>query len=167
MFDHLSLHLCRLLTILIYFVQLRAFVGFSELLCQDFSSLYKLIFLFMYICSINTVYYMAPFATMILALPALLLEGNGVIEWLNTHPYPWSALTIIFSSGVLAFCLNFSIFYVIHSTTAVTFNVAGNLKVRSMRHNFQATLLIGSNSPCWFVNWFNSFILRNCPFLPV
>ncbi|XP_057444933.1 UDP-galactose transporter 1-like [Lotus japonicus] len=79
--------------------------------------------------SINTVYYMAPFATMILALPALLLEGNGVIEWLNTHPYPWSALTIIFSSGVLAFCLNFSIFYVIHSTTAVTFNVAGNLKV--------------------------------------
>ncbi|TKY56160.1 UDP-galactose transporter 1 [Spatholobus suberectus] len=79
--------------------------------------------------SINTVYYMAPFATMILAIPAMLLEGNGVLEWLNTHPYPWSALIIIFSSGVLAFCLNFSIFYVIHSTTAVTFNVAGNLKV--------------------------------------
>ncbi|KAJ7965578.1 UDP-galactose transporter 1 [Quillaja saponaria] len=39
------------------------------------------------------------------------------------------ALIIIFLSGVLAFCLNFSIFYVIHSTTAVTFNVAGNLKV--------------------------------------
>ncbi|AES71292.1 putative sugar phosphate transporter domain-containing protein [Medicago truncatula] len=79
--------------------------------------------------SINTVYYMAPYATMILVLPAMLLEGNGVLEWLNTHPYPWSALIIIFSSGVLAFCLNFSIFYVIHSTTAVTFNVAGNLKV--------------------------------------
>ncbi|KAL2467729.1 GDP-mannose transporter GONST5 [Forsythia ovata] len=30
---------------------------------------------------------------------------------------------------IRAFCLNFSIFYVIHSTTAVTFNVAGNLKV--------------------------------------
>jgi len=73
---------------------------------------------------------MAPFATMILALPALLLEGNGILEWFGTHPYPWSALIIIFSSGVLAFCLNFSIFYVIHSTTAVTFNVAGNLKVR-------------------------------------
>ncbi|KAJ7959132.1 UDP-galactose transporter 1 [Quillaja saponaria] len=79
--------------------------------------------------SINTVYYMAPFATMILAVPAMLLEGNGILDWLNTHPYPWSALIIIFSSGVLAFCLNFSIFYVIHSTTAVTFNVAGNLKV--------------------------------------
>ncbi|KAK7275659.1 hypothetical protein RIF29_16780 [Crotalaria pallida] len=79
--------------------------------------------------SINTVYYMAPFATMILAIPAMLLEGNGILEWLSIHPFPWSALIIIFTSGVLAFCLNFSIFYVIHSTTAVTFNVAGNLKV--------------------------------------
>ena len=73
---------------------------------------------------------MAPFATMILGVPALLLEGNGVIDWFQTHPSPWAALIIILSSGMLAFCLNFSIFYVIHSTTAVTFNVAGNLKVR-------------------------------------
>lgn len=79
--------------------------------------------------SINTVYYMAPFATVILAGPALLLEGSGVIEWFRTSPSLLSALVIIFGSGVLAFCLNFSIFYVIHSTTAVTFNVAGNLKV--------------------------------------
>lgn len=81
--------------------------------------------------SINTVYYMAPFATMILAGPALLLEGSGIVEWFHTSPDIASALIIIFSSGVLAFCLNFSIFYVIHSTTAVTFNVAGNLKVRN------------------------------------
>jgi len=79
--------------------------------------------------SINTVYYMAPFATMILALPAMLLEGGGVINWFYTHDSIVSALIIILGSGVLAFCLNFSIFYVIHSTTAVTFNVAGNLKV--------------------------------------
>ncbi|WCJ44634.1 golgi nucleotide sugar transporter 5 [Euphorbia peplus] len=79
--------------------------------------------------SINTVYYMAPFATMILGLPALLLEGNGVLEWFSTHDSVMPAMVIIFISGVLAFCLNFSIFYVIHSTTAVTFNVAGNLKV--------------------------------------
>lgn len=79
--------------------------------------------------SINTVYYMAPFATMILAVPAMLLEGPGVLLWFQTHTSIVSSLIIIFSSGVLAFCLNFSIFYVIHSTTAVTFNVAGNLKV--------------------------------------
>ncbi|XP_010999380.1 PREDICTED: UDP-galactose transporter 1-like [Populus euphratica] len=79
--------------------------------------------------SINTVYYMAPLATMILALPAILVEGSGVINWFYTHEAVWSSLIIILSSGLLAFCLNFSIFYVIHSTTAVTFNVAGNLKV--------------------------------------
>lgn len=79
--------------------------------------------------SINTVYYMAPFATMILSVPAILLEGGGVIEWLQTRESLYWGLFLIFGSGVLAFCLNFSIFYVIHSTTAVTFNVAGNLKV--------------------------------------
>lgn len=79
--------------------------------------------------SINTVFYMAPFATVILAVPALVLEGPGVLVWLNTHTDVFSSLVIILGSGVLAFCLNFSIFYVIHSTTAVTFNVAGNLKV--------------------------------------
>lgn len=83
--------------------------------------------------SINTVYYMAPSATMILGVPAFLLEGNGILDWFEAHPSPWSALVIIFSSGVVAFCLNFSIFYVIHSTTAVTFNVAGNLKVKSKK----------------------------------
>lgn len=81
--------------------------------------------------SINTVYYMAPFATMILAVPALLLEGAGVIAWIQTSPNLLSSFIIIIGSGVMAFCLNFSIFYVIHSTTAVTFNVAGNLKVLS------------------------------------
>ncbi|XP_062192768.1 UDP-galactose transporter 1-like isoform X2 [Phragmites australis] len=79
--------------------------------------------------SINTVYYMAPFATMILSAPAMVLEGSGVINWLYTYEPVVPALIIIVTSGVLAFCLNFSIFYVIHSTTAVTFNVAGNLKV--------------------------------------
>lgn len=79
---------------------------------------------------------MAPFATMILAGPAILLEGAGVVEWIFTCPSIFSSLFIIFGSGVSAFCLNFSIFYVIHSTTAVTFNVAGNLKVR-VYHNLE------------------------------
>lgn len=72
---------------------------------------------------------MAPFATMILTVPALLLEGAGVYNWFYSHQSICAAMIVILSSGVLAFCLNFSIFYVIHSTTAVTFNVAGNLKV--------------------------------------
>lgn len=111
---------------------------------HDFSAIQRLIVLFCCsVFSINTVYYMAPFAMMIMGIPALLLEGNGILEWLSIHPYPWTALFIISSSGVLAFCLNFSIFYVIHSTTAVTFNVAGNLKVRDLSDRFNSTILFG------------------------
>ncbi|KAI5422804.1 hypothetical protein KIW84_046002 [Lathyrus oleraceus] len=79
--------------------------------------------------SINTVYYMAPFAILIMVLPFMLLEGSRILKWLRIHPYPWAALIIIFSCGVLAFCFDFFILYVVHSTTAVTFNVAGNIKV--------------------------------------
>lgn len=83
---------------------------------------------------------MAPFATMILAVPALVLEGSGVVNWLQTHEAVLSSMLIIFFSGVLAFCLNFSIFYVIHSTTAVTFNVAGNLKVYLLTQSMTSIL---------------------------
>jgi solute carrier family 35 protein E3 len=79
--------------------------------------------------SINTVYYMAPYATMILSIPALLLEGAGVLKWAEVQTSLLLPVLIIVLSGVSAFCLNFSIFYVIHTTTAVTFNVAGNMKV--------------------------------------
>lgn len=72
---------------------------------------------------------MAPYATMILAGPAVLFEGWGVATWLHSQESLSWPLLIIFFSGVSAFCLNFSIFYVIHATTAVTFNVAGNMKV--------------------------------------
>ena len=78
---------------------------------------------------------MAPYATMILAPFALLFEGAGVVEWFGVQTSLFSPVMIIFLSGVSAFCLNFSIFYVIHATTAVTFNVAGNMKVR-MSHTY-------------------------------
>uniref|UniRef100_A0A453DKF2 Uncharacterized protein n=1 Tax=Aegilops tauschii subsp. strangulata TaxID=200361 RepID=A0A453DKF2_AEGTS len=60
-----------------------------------------------------TVYYMSPFATMTLALPAILLEGGVVINLFYTHDPIFSMLIIILGSGVL----NFSIFDVICSTT--------------------------------------------------
>ena len=39
-------------------------------------------------------------------------------------------LAVLCSSGLLAFLLNFSIFLVIQTTSALAFNVAGNAKVR-------------------------------------
>jgi hypothetical protein len=98
---------------------------------------------------------MAPFATMILGLPAMLVEGNGVINWFHTHESIWPAVIIILSSGVLAFCLNFSIFYVIHSTTAVTFNVAGNLKVRPKFASHNLIWLVSRFEPADLLSNFN------------
>ncbi|KAJ0960288.1 hypothetical protein J5N97_001903 [Dioscorea zingiberensis] len=89
--------------------------------------------------SINTVYYMAPPATLLMSVLAILVEGHGVMNWFQTHESVLSSLIIILSSGVFAFFLNFSIFYVIHSTTAVTFNVAGNLKVYLLTQNLLQT----------------------------
>lgn len=107
---------------------------------------------------------MAPFATMILAVPALLLEGAGVLEWFRTTPNLLSSLVIIFGSGVMAFCLNFSIFYVIHSTTAVTFNVAGNLKVSPIYANYISPECIIFKNCCQFAN---RMCLQKCIRMPL
>ncbi|XP_048615776.1 UDP-galactose transporter 1-like [Brassica napus] len=47
--------------------------------------------------SINTVYYMSPFATMILGIPALLLEGNGIMSWFEAHPVSLVAVAVLVS----------------------------------------------------------------------
>lgn len=113
---------------------------------------------------------MAPFATMILGVPAILLEGNGILTWLHTHQDIWSALIVIVGSGLLAFCLNFSIFYVIHSTTAVTFNVAGNLKVISIERNCITQILCYDivtafdMKTCVIWNWWEEFIMLQVVF---
>ena len=111
-------------------------------------------------CSINTVYYMAPYATMILAPFALAFEGGGVVTWISTQTSLFTPVLIIFLSGVSAFCLNFSIFYVIHATTAVTFNVAGNTKVSHTFINLSshdASGLVVSLGSRWIVHYFANF----------
>ena len=104
--------------------------------------------------SINTVYYMAPYATMILAFPALILEGPGVLAWIAVQESLVKPCIILFGSGIFAFCLNFSIFYVIKTTTAVTFNVAGNMKVKASASSKASSTLYGKSlkltSTCWY-----------------
>ena len=71
---------------------------------------------------------MAPYATMILIVPSALVEGRGVLQWCATTPNLDLSLLILVASGAIAFSLNYSIFYVIQTTSALTFNVAGNMK---------------------------------------
>jgi solute carrier family 35 protein E3 len=72
---------------------------------------------------------MAPYSTALLILPAIYYEGADVQAWASKQDNIAVPLTVILVGGTLAFCLNFSLFYVIQATSAVTFNVAGNLKV--------------------------------------
>eukprot|EP00850_Spirogloea_muscicola_P003707 SM000015S01207 [mRNA] locus=s15:510135:511922:+ [translate_table: standard] len=79
------------------------------------------------------VYYMAPYATALLIVPAALFEGPDLNLWLLERRGPEGGglafpFTVLLVSGVIAFSLNYSIFYVIQTTSALTFNVAGNMK---------------------------------------
>ncbi|KAG2267052.1 hypothetical protein Bca52824_074131 [Brassica carinata] len=48
--------------------------------------------------SINPLYYMSPFASMILGIPALLLEGNGIMSWFEAHgPVSLVAVAVLVS----------------------------------------------------------------------
>eukprot|EP00850_Spirogloea_muscicola_P019832 SM000200S05822 [mRNA] locus=s200:206917:210226:+ [translate_table: standard] len=79
--------------------------------------------------SLNTLYHMIPYSLIILAPPAIALEGVSVHDWFLSQSDTRPALICLLMSGVIAFCLNFSLFYAIQATSAVTFNVAGNLKI--------------------------------------
>lgn len=79
--------------------------------------------------SINALYYMVPYSALILAPPAVVLEGAALLRWCHERQDPGPAVAAILFSGLIAFCLNFSLFYTIQATSALTFNVAGNFKV--------------------------------------
>ncbi|CAI5468033.1 unnamed protein product, partial [Closterium sp. Yama58-4] len=79
--------------------------------------------------SINALYQLVPYSALILAPPAAVLEGWQLWGWFVAQANPWPAVIAILISGCFAFCLNFSLFYTIQKTSALTFNVAGNLKL--------------------------------------
>ncbi|CAI6011684.1 unnamed protein product [Closterium sp. NIES-65] len=79
--------------------------------------------------SLNALYQLVPYSALILAPPAAVLEGWQLWGWFMAQANPWPAVIAILISGCFAFCLNFSLFYTIQKTSALTFNVAGNLKL--------------------------------------
>lgn len=79
--------------------------------------------------SINTVYYMAPQIVLMLTPLAFFCEWEAVQMWYGLEGDRTQVFIVIGISGILAFGLNFSLFYAIQATSAMTFNVAGNLKV--------------------------------------
>lgn len=73
------------------------------------------------ICSINTSYYITTFATMILDVQIMLLEGAGVVDWLYSHLcVPRLSLLLLIFCQIRKQKKRRHI----HSVTVVTFNVA-------------------------------------------
>lgn len=59
---------------------------------------------------------MVPYSALILAPPALLLEGRDLLKWLGSLQNPLPAFAAILASGFFAFCLNYALFYTIQKT---------------------------------------------------
>lgn len=77
--------------------------------------------------STNLVFYMCPMVFMILLPGAVLYDLHGLIQDWLPQATPLS-LFLVAGSGSMAFLLNFSTFLAIACTSALTYNVAGNLK---------------------------------------
>jgi len=83
--------------------------------------------------SLNTIYHLTPWCIAILAPLVFMFELEGIRVWwaedVAARGLQRDAVALLGTSGLLAFALNFSVFLVIGTTSAVTFNIAGNAKI--------------------------------------
>ena len=78
--------------------------------------------------SINLLYYMAPPSVLLLLLPVLLFEREGVMQWISDPARTTTDYLLLLFSGLVSFVLNFTLFIVLKATSSVTVTVAGNIK---------------------------------------
>lgn len=71
-------------------------------------------------------YYQAPISCIML-LPIIFIFESPI--GLITHPWSTHDIIIVFISGFVAFLINLSIFWIIGNTSAISYNVLGQLKL--------------------------------------
>jgi len=76
---------------------------------------------------LSLLYYMAPISFGLLLPFCYYFEYSGISQWSNTIGF--GSYTLLIVSGLIAFLLNVSQFFVIQKTSALTFTVAGNFKL--------------------------------------
>jgi len=77
---------------------------------------------------LSLLYYMAPISLGLLLPFCYYFEFSGIVEWSKTV-VGIGSYTLLVVSGLIAFLLNISQFFIIQKTSALTFTVAGNFKV--------------------------------------
>ncbi|XP_076357378.1 solute carrier family 35 member E3-like isoform X2 [Tachypleus tridentatus] len=78
--------------------------------------------------SMQLLYYQAPLSAAILLLVIPFVEPPWVENGLFHHSWSSTDVIMVLSSGVVAFLVNLSIYWIIGNTSAVTYNVLGQLK---------------------------------------
>lgn len=77
--------------------------------------------------SMQLLYYQAPLSAGMLAVAVLIFEPitaeNGLLS-----SWSMSSVLVVFASGVVAFSVNLSIYWIIGNTSPVTYNMVGHLK---------------------------------------
>ncbi|XP_062587709.1 solute carrier family 35 member E3-like [Saccostrea cucullata] len=89
--------------------------------------------------SMQLLYYQAPLSAFLLMFVIPIIDGPVYSIHGAMGHWEISTLGVVFLSGLIAFCVNLSIFWIIGNTSPMTYNMAGHLK-------FCVTLLLG-----WFI----------------
>lgn len=77
--------------------------------------------------SMQLLYYQAPLSAGLLAIAVLIFEPVTAERGLLAS-WSWSSLLVVLASGVVAFSVNLSIYWIIGNTSPVTYNMVGHLK---------------------------------------
>ncbi|XP_042907470.1 solute carrier family 35 member E3 [Parasteatoda tepidariorum] len=78
--------------------------------------------------SMQLLYYQAPLSSLLLLFCVPMIEPPWAQDGLFNHNWSLYDLTLVLISGLIAFSVNLSIYWIIGNTSAVTYNVVGQLK---------------------------------------
>ncbi|GFQ97382.1 solute carrier family 35 member E3 [Trichonephila clavata] len=78
--------------------------------------------------SMQLLYYQAPLSALLLLFCFPIIEPPWASDGLLYREWSTVDLVLVFLSGIIAFLVNVSIYWIIGNTSAITYNVVGQLK---------------------------------------
>ncbi|CAN7989473.1 unnamed protein product, partial [Ixodes hexagonus] len=79
--------------------------------------------------SMQLLFYQAPLSALLLLFVVPVVEPPWLNDGFLSHRWTLPQMVLVFLTGVVAFLVNLSIYWIIGNTSAVTYNVVGHTKV--------------------------------------
>uniref|UniRef100_A0A4D5RCV1 Putative solute carrier family 35 member e3 isoform x1 n=1 Tax=Ixodes scapularis TaxID=6945 RepID=A0A4D5RCV1_IXOSC len=79
--------------------------------------------------SMQLLFYQAPLSALLLLFVVPIVEPPWAAEGFLNHHWTLDQMALVFLTGLVAFLVNLSIYWIIGNTSAVTYNVVGHTKV--------------------------------------